>query len=152
MTSPHWSKPDALTGRPVRPGDLDVKTCSCTRAPSPGAAGLVDPGCNGGLCRWGNLLVASSLDDPADRRQLVLRTSADSGRTWSAPVVLDAGGAGYSVVQPLADGSLGVLYEAGDYDAIVFRRVTRAAFDRGLVARPGSGAARPPEVASVRSP
>ena len=113
---------------------------------------LVDPGCNGGLCRWGNLLVASSLDDPADRRQLVLRTSADSGRTWSAPVVLDAGAAGYSVVQPLADGSLGVLYEAGDYDAIVFRRVTRAAFDRGLVARPGSGAARPPEVASVRSP
>ena len=66
--------------------------------------------------------------------------------------VLDAGGAGYSVVQPLADGSLGVLYEAGDYDAIVFRRVTRAAFDRGLVPRPGSGAARPPEVASVRSP
>ena len=89
---------------------------------------LVDPGCNGGLCRWGNLLVASSLDDPADRRN----SSCAPRPTPTHVVRAGRAGrrrAGYSVVQPLADGSLGVLYEAGDYDAIVFRRVTRAAFD-----------------------
>jgi len=120
-------------------------------APVPHPA-LVDPACNGGLCRWGDVLVCSLLDDEKERRRLVLRTSADEGRTWSPGVVADAGGAAYSALAPLADGTLGLLYEAGDYDALIFRRVTRAdlGLDGGgpaLVPRAGAGAARPPEVA-----
>lgn len=120
-------------------------------APVPHPA-LVDPACNGGLCRWGEVLVASSLDDEKERRRLVLRTSADEGATWSPPVLVDAGAAAYSVVAPLADGALGLLYEAGDYEALIFRRITRAelGLDGGvptLVARRGAGTARPPEVA-----
>ena len=49
--------------------------------------------------------------------------SLDQGRTWSAPVLADAGAAGYSVVQPLADGALGLIFEAGDYGAIIFVRI-----------------------------
>lgn len=112
---------------------------------------LVDPACNGGLCRWGDVLVCSTLDDDRERRRLVLRTSADEGATWSPSVLVDAGAAAYSVLAPLADGALGLLYEAGDYAALIFRRVTRAelGWDGGaatLVARRGSGIARPPEV------
>lgn len=119
-------------------------------------AQLVDPGCNGGLCWWGDVLVCSSLDDERERRRLVLRTSRDDGVTWSDAVVLDAGAAAYSVVAELADGSLGVLYEAGDYDEIVFRRVTRdeLGLDGGAVTlvprRASPGAAKPPEVAPTR--
>lgn len=118
---------------------------------------LVEPGCNGGLCRWGGLLVASLLDDPTRRRRLALRWSADEGRTWSAPVLADAGAAGYSAVQPLADGALGLIYEAGDYEAIIFRRIEPGELGElggavRMVARPGSpGAASPPEVAVLRA-
>lgn len=113
---------------------------------------LVDPGCNGGLCRWGDLLVCSLLDDERERRRLVVRTSADDGESWSDGVVVDTGAAGYSVLAPLADGALGLLYEAGDYAELVFRRITRAELgsDRSaptLRPRAGSGSARPPEVA-----
>ena len=113
---------------------------------------LVDPGCNGGLCRWGDLLVCSLLDDERERRRLVVRTSADDGESWSDGVLVDTGAAGYSVLAPLADGALGLLYEAGDYAELVFRRITRAELgsDRSaptLRPRAGSGSARPPEVA-----
>ena len=113
---------------------------------------LVDPGCNGGLCRWGDLLVCSLLDDERERRRLVVRTSADDGESWSDGVLVDTGAAGYSVLAPLADGALGLLYEAGDYAELVFRRITRAELGLDgsaptLRARAGSGSARPPEVA-----
>ncbi len=69
---------------------------------------LVEPACNGGAWRLGDgTLVASLLDDPEDRRRLVLRTSADDGATWSAAVVVDPGACGYSVVAELSDGSIG---------------------------------------------
>jgi len=113
---------------------------------------LVDPACNGGLCRWDGVLVCSLLDDDAERRRLVLRTSVDEGATWSEASVVDAGAAGYSVLAPLADGTLGLLYEAGDYDELIFRRITRGELGLDgrrptLVARQGSGAAKPPQIA-----
>ncbi len=113
---------------------------------------LVDPACNGGVTRWGDLLVCSLLDDERDRRRLVLRLSDDDGVTWGDPVVVDAGAAGYSVVAELPDGSLGLAYEAGDYEGVVFCRISRieAGFDGGpvtLVPRHSSeSAAKPPEV------
>lgn len=125
-------------------------------APQPDAA-LVDPACNGGLgvlrASGGPVVVCSLLDDPGERRRLALRTSRDDGRTWAAPILLDPGAAAYSVVVELADGTLGIVWEAGDYAEIVFARLTPE--ELGLTGaaptvkpRQGSpGAARPPEVA-----
>ena len=123
--------------------------------PRPDAA-LADPGCNGGLALLdadGPVVVCTLCADPHQRRGVVLRASRDAGTTWSAPVVLDAGAAAYSVCVPLADGALGVAWEAGDYEAIVFARLTPAELGlagapASVVARPGRpGAAKPPEVA-----
>lgn len=124
--------------------------------PEPDAA-LVDPACNGGLALLGDTVVCSLLDDPTERRRLTLRTSPDAGRSWSDPVLVDAGAAAYSVAAPLADGSLGLVWEAGDYEQLVFARITRTelglaghATGPTLTARPGRpGAAQPPEVATI---
>lgn len=125
-------------------------------APVPDAA-LVDPACNGGLALLpttdGPVVVASTCDGPDVRTRLSVRTSTDLGRTWSAPLLVDAGASAYSVCVPLADGALGLAWEAGDYDEIVFARITleELGLTGGtptLVARAGrAGAAKPPEVA-----
>lgn len=112
---------------------------------------LVDPACNGGICEWDGALVCSLLDSETERRSLGLRRSADGGQSWSASLLLDTGAAAYSVLAPLADGALGVLYEAGDYAELVFRRIEASELD-DLQPRQGSAsAAKPPEVAPVRS-
>ena len=114
---------------------------------------LVDPACNGGLARWGDRLVCSLLDDEHDRRRLALRLSADEGGSWSPPVVVDTGAAGYSVVAEFPDGALGVAYEYGDYAGIAFCRIGRdeVGWDGSaptLAPRIGTaGAAQPPKPA-----
>lgn len=125
-------------------------------APVPDAA-LTDPACNGGLALLatgtGPIVACTLCDDPSERTRLSVRTSSDLGATWSAPILLDAGASAYSVAVPLADGALGVAWEAGDYDEIVFARITQA--ELGLAGTPASvkaregrtGAAKPPEVA-----
>ncbi|MDO5533132.1 MAG: sialidase family protein [Propionibacteriaceae bacterium] len=125
-------------------------------APVPDPA-LVDPACNGGLALLptpaGPVVVASTCDDPDERTRLSVRTSTDLGHAWSAPVLVDAGASAYSVCAPLADGSLGIAWEAGDYDEIIFARVTPdelglTGTPPTLTARTGrAGAAKPPEVA-----
>lgn len=121
-------------------------------APLPDPA-LTDPACNGGLALLGDAVVCTTLDDPGERRRLVARASRDAGVTWDTPVMVDAGAAAYSVAAPLADGALGLAWESGDYDAVLFARVTRAELGLDgaaptLVPHPGRpGAAKPPEVA-----
>ena len=118
---------------------------------------LRDPGCNGGLARWGSRLACTLLDDEDRRRRLVLRLSDDDGATWTPPIPLDLGAAGYSVAAQLADGVLGVAYEDGDYDGIRFCRISpgEVGFDGapvGLQPLAGrSGAARDP-AAGVPTP
>lgn len=123
--------------------------------PIPDAA-LVDPACNGGLALLdadGPVVVCTLNDHPSERRGIVVRASRDLGHTWAEPVLLDRGACAYSVAVPLADGSLGVAWEAGDYDEIVFARITPVELGltgapASLTARPGRpGAAKPPEVA-----
>ena len=115
---------------------------------------LVDPACNGGLGRWDDYLVCSLLDDEDTRQRLALRLSVDDGTSWSAPVLVDGGAAGYSVVAELPDGDLGVAYEFGNYEGIAFVRITRdeVGWDGSaptLIPLKGTaGAARPPETAS----
>lgn len=123
---------------------------------------LVDPACNGGLTEWGDLLACSLLDDPDERRNLGLRFSSDGGVTWSDPVRIDTGASAYSVLAELADGSLGVVWEAGDYAAIRFARITEDEVDVDrlgttehsptLVPVSSEGdSAKPPEVAPTPS-
>lgn len=108
--------------------------------PTPDEA-LVDPACNGGLTLLGDTVVCSLLDHPGERSRLTVRTSRDSGRTWSAPLLVDGGACAYSAVVALADGCLGLAWEAGDYDDILFARITPA--ELGLT---GAGAALTPRV------
>lgn len=124
-----------------------------TFAPAEPDAVLTDPACNGGLVVLGEHVVCSILDDPHQRRRLALRTSGDQGRTWSPPLLADAGACAYSVLATLADGALGLAWEGGDYESILFARITAA--DLGLTGTPPTltpragapGSARPPEVA-----
>lgn len=121
-------------------------------APVPHPA-LVDPACNGGLVRVGDVLVCSLLDDETARRRLVLRTSVDDGATWSTSIVVDEGAAAYSVLVALDEETLGLAWEAGDYDALLFRRIALAELgldgaQATLSARASAGdAAADPEVA-----
>lgn len=117
---------------------------------------LVDPGCNGGLARCAGVLVASGLDDESSRRRLVVRTSRDEGSTWSDPLVVDPGAAGYSTIVELSDGCLGMLYERGDYASMDLCRISAQelglAGDGAATLRPRpalAGAAKPPEVGST---
>ncbi len=48
------------------------------------------------------------------RRNLTIRRSTDGGRTWNAGRLIDAGPSAYSCLTELANGQLGLLYEAGD--------------------------------------
>lgn len=115
---------------------------------------LLDPGCNGGLARWGDRLVCSLLDDEHARRRLALRLSADEGSSWSQPLVVDTGAAGYSVVAELPDGQLGLAYEYGNYAGIAFVRISRdeVGWDGSAPTlnpvRGAAGAALPPEAAA----
>ena len=114
---------------------------------------LVDPACNGGLGHWGDRLVCSLLDDAVARRRLAVRLSSDDGSTWSPPVLIDGGAAGYSVVVELPDGDLGLAYEFGNYEGIAFARIARdeVGWDGSqptLTPLAGTaGAALPPETA-----
>lgn len=115
---------------------------------------LIDPACNGGLAQLADAVICTCLDDPAERRRLSIRVSRDQGITWGDALVLDSGAAAYSVAVPLADDSLGVAWESGDYEAILFARITPehlglTGCTPTLIAHPGRpGVAKPPAVAN----
>lgn len=138
--------------RPRRRWALSSDGAASFSAPTP-HEDLVDPACNGGLARWGDDIVSTLLDDPELRRRLTLRVSPDGGQSWGAPVLLDGGAAAYSVATELADGRLGVLWEAGDYAALRFVSISRseAGLDGGQATfepcESAGGSAAPPEVA-----
>jgi hypothetical protein len=67
-------------------------------------------------------LIFSNPADAQQRRKLTIRSSRDSGRTWSGGQLLDPGGAMYSCLTVLRDGRLGVLYESVDAEGLVFVR------------------------------
>lgn len=54
-----------------------------------------------------------------NRGKLMLYSSGNSGKTWSAPVLLASGAAGYSCMAPLPDGKIAVLYETGDGSSFI---------------------------------
>ncbi|MGQ4553162.1 sialidase family protein [Dermabacteraceae bacterium CCM 9519] len=94
---------------------------------------LSDPGCNGSVLRWGNLLAATHLADPALRRCLAVDVSPDMGESWRRCAVITEAEAAYSTAVVLPDGALGVLWEAGGCRALVFTRVEAQACGLGSV-------------------
>jgi len=91
---------------------------------------LADPANNGSVMRLfpdapagsheARQLLLSHTNHASRRENLVIRRSCDDGRTWSAPVVVEPGAASYSTLTRLPDGRVGLLYERGTVNAIVF--------------------------------
>ena len=82
-----------------------------------------DPTCMASLIRHphGELLL-SNPNDPKKRIALTIRFSTDNGKSWSAGKVLEPSGAMYSCMTVLKDGRIGVLYESGPDQGLVFAR------------------------------
>lgn len=93
---------------------------------------LIDPVCNAGITRTGNLLIFTNAAS-TKRERLTVWISEDNGATWAYRRVLHPGPAAYSTVIALQDGSIGVLYERGEMSAI--ERITFARFPVGWVKR-----------------
>lgn len=93
---------------------------------------LRDPICQASLRRqvWpveGRPGILLFSNPAADRRErMTLRASFDDGRTWPVSRLLDARPSAYSCLTMLPDGTIGILYEAGQkgpYESIVFSRI-----------------------------
>jgi sialidase-1 len=83
---------------------------------------LTDPSCMGGLLALdgGRRLAVTGPDDPARRRNGVAWISEDGGATWPVRVPVHGGEFAYSAPVALADGGLGVLFEADGCRRIAF--------------------------------
>lgn len=90
---------------------------------------LTDPSCMGSMLRYSfsgrtskNVLLYSGPDSPKRANGTVYR-SLDDGKTWTTRRVLWPGPFAYSVLTVLADGSVGCLFEADNYEHIVFAHI-----------------------------
>jgi sialidase-1 len=89
---------------------------------------LTDPSCMQGLLRFsfddakGKGILIHTGPDSTKRDHGAVYLSTDDGATWSVKRELYAGGFAYSVPTRLADGTVGVLFEADNYKRIVFAR------------------------------
>lgn len=93
---------------------------------------LPDPSCMAAILRYSGAgdggksrLLFANPAHPTSRTQLMVRLSYDEGRTWPLARTIHAGEAAYSSLAVLPDGTIGLLYEAGDthpYERIRFAR------------------------------
>ncbi|MFC7309769.1 exo-alpha-sialidase [Streptomyces monticola] len=95
-------------------------------------AGLTGPVVEGALLQLpgGGPLLFSGPADPGFRALMTLRASADAGVTWRVAHTVDGLPAAYSDLVLTDPGTVGLLYETGDfsaYETITFRRVPIAA-------------------------
>ncbi|MEO8564121.1 MAG: exo-alpha-sialidase, partial [bacterium] len=72
--------------------------------------------------REAQMLLFSNTADEAHRRNLTVRLSCDSGRSWPVSKVVEPGLAMYSVMARLRDGTFGLLYENGEDEGLTFAR------------------------------
>lgn len=85
---------------------------------------LVDPAVNAALVRTTDGLVYAGAHHPTERRNLVMRFSADEGMTWNPGTVIHEGPAAYVSAAALPDGDVGLFYERKEYTENVFVRVS----------------------------
>lgn len=106
---------------------------------------LVDPSCNAGITRFGDAVLFTNAASATKRERLTIRMSRDGARTWPVSRVIHEGPAAYSTVIALSDGTIGVLYEAGERSSI--ERIEFARFDaEWLTANPAAVEFRTPAV------
>ncbi|MGW2699276.1 sialidase family protein [Streptomyces sp. NPDC001340] len=91
-------------------------------------AGLTTPVCEASVLqlRDPDLLLFSAPADPAARALMTLRASGDGGTTWRKALSVDGLPAAYSDLVRVDRGTVGLLYETGDfsaYETITFRRL-----------------------------
>ena len=100
---------------------------------SPVTFAVADPVCAAGLAshpggRAGeDLVLFSNPASDSKRERMTVHLSRDGGKTWPVSRLVDARPSAYSCLTVLGDGSVGLLYEAGDtqpYAELVFARFT----------------------------
>jgi sialidase-1 len=89
---------------------------------------LPDPTCMASIVRHpSGALIFSNPASSKNRVGMTLRVSDDDGKTWSTGRVLDPRPAAYSCLTILADGTIGILYEAGEKNSaetLLFANIT----------------------------
>lgn len=94
---------------------------------------LIEPGgCQASILRYTrtdqggdrNRVIFSNPASTASRVNMTVKMSYDECQTWPVSKQIYAGGSAYSCLTILADGSVGLLYEADSYNRIVFARFT----------------------------
>jgi sialidase-1 len=102
---------------------------------------LIEPICQASILRYSwpgdapGVLLFSNPASESDRARMTVRLSCDDGKSWSAGRVIHAGGSAYSCLVRLADGSVGLLYEAWEdqrYERIEFARFQISALQAGI--------------------
>nr|WP_189218222.1 sialidase family protein [Streptomyces ruber] len=96
-------------------------------------AGLTGPVVEGSLLqlRDPDVLLFAGPADPGARALMTVRASTDHGTTWRPAHTVDGLPAAYSDLVRADDGTVGLLYETGDfgaYETITFRRIPAGAF------------------------
>lgn len=98
---------------------------------------LTEPVCNGSIINYtprGKLtgtLLFSNPNHPAKRKDMTVKISKDSGKTWKAAYKLCDIAAAYSDMAVLAGGDVAVMYETGEdtaYDRITFTVIPAEVF------------------------
>ncbi|MFE3379931.1 exo-alpha-sialidase [Streptomyces anulatus] len=97
---------------------------------------LIDPTNNAAIMRYdatagaqrpeSHWLLFSNTASTTARHNLTVKMSCNDGLTWPTSRVVEAGGAAYSTMTRLADGTFGLLYESGPYQHITFARFDAA--------------------------
>ena len=93
---------------------------------------LIDPGNNASIVRYNttkdgtdrNLLLFSNTNSEKGRKNLTVRISEDSGKTWSAGKTVYPGSAAYSSMTILENGEIGIFFERDDYTKNTFVKFT----------------------------
>jgi len=67
-------------------------------------------------------ILHANTDSPTNRVRMMLRASADGGRTWPGAKLICPGSAAYSALAPLPNGEIGLLFESDNYTRIDFVR------------------------------